>query len=257
MPSQGDGVSLTCRVVGLPLDPRARLVGRGVVGRADQREPGSSFVLVVDDHELFSTSLVIALRSHGVNAEQVAIVSIDDILAAVRGRPAGLVVLDLDLGRDADGRWRNGIDVARALRGRGWQVLVVSGSSEQPLIAAAIAAGAIGSVPKSASFDALLRTVLSAAAGKAVMSVDEHRAWLQLHHSHHSRERELDQRLERLSARERAVLEKLAKGHRATAIAQEFVVSLATVRSQIRSVLSKLDVNSQLEAVALIRQRPE
>jgi two-component system, NarL family, nitrate/nitrite response regulator NarL len=52
------------------------------------------------------------------------------------------------------------------------------------------------------------------------------------------------------------VLEMLAQGHRAVAIAEEFVVSLTTVRSQIQSILSKLDVNSQLEAVALIRERP-
>lgn len=227
------------------------------VVRADQRGPGNYSVLVVDDHELFSTSLVIALRSHGVNAEQIAIVSIDAILAAARGCPAGLVVLDLDLGRDAGGRWLNGIDVMGALRGRGWQVLVVSGGSDQSRIAAAIAAGAIGSVPKSASFKALLNTVLTAAAGQAVMSEDEHRTWLQLHRSYYSRERELALRLGRLSTRERAVLELLAEGYRATAIAQEFVVSLATVRSQIRSVLSKLDVNSQLEAVALIRQQRE
>lgn len=51
------------------------------------------------------------------------------------------------------------------------------------------------------------------------------------------------------------MLEKLAQGYRAAAIAEEFVVSLTTVRSQIRSILSKLGVNSQLEAVAMIRER--
>jgi hypothetical protein len=35
---------------------------------------------------------------------------------------------------------------------------------------------------------------------------------------------------------------------------QEFVVSLATVRSQIHSILSKLGVNSQPETVALFEE---
>ncbi|MGH3695527.1 MAG: LuxR C-terminal-related transcriptional regulator [Pseudonocardiaceae bacterium] len=219
-------------------------------------KPENYPVLVVDDHELFSTALVIALRNHRVNAEQLAALSKDAILAAATSRPAGLVVLDLNLGRDAEGHWRNGHDVVQALRSHGWKVLVVSGSFEPDWIAPAIAAGAIGVVAKSASFDALLNTVLTAAAGKAVMSEDEHRTWLHLHRRHNARERELTLQFGKLSDRERAVLEMLADGHRAATIAEKSSVSLVTVRSQIRSILAKLAVHSQLEAVALIRERP-
>lgn len=128
-------------------------------------------VLVIEDHALFSTSLVVALRSCGVNAEQIEVTSVDSILAAASLRPAGLVVLDLDvdLGHNAIRRSLNGFDLLTALRAAGWDVLVVSVSSDQPRIAAAIAAGASGSVPKSASFDTLLSTVLASAAGEAVI----------------------------------------------------------------------------------------
>jgi DNA-binding NarL/FixJ family response regulator len=219
-----------------------------------QWEPGSYSVLVIDDHELFSTSLVMTLRWHGVKAAQVHTVSRDAILAAANDLPMGLAVLDLDLGRDVDGRCLNGCDLVGALRCQGWQVIVVSGSSDPRRIAAAIAAGAIGSVLKSASLNTLLSAILLAATGKEVMSENEHRMWLELHRRHLAHVRELTLRLERLSNRERAVLEMLAEGHRATAIADKFVVALTTVRSQIRSVLSKLAVNSQLEAVALLRE---
>ena len=50
------------------------------------------------------------------------------------------------------------------------------------------------------------------------------------------------------------MLSELARGNRAQAVAEQYVVSLATVRTQIRSVLSKLEVGSQLEAVALYRR---
>jgi DNA-binding NarL/FixJ family response regulator len=55
---------------------------------------------------------------------------------------------------------------------------------------------------------------------------------------------------EELSAREREVLGALLDGKTANAIATTSFVSISTVRSQIRSVLQKLNVNSQLEAVA-------
>ena len=54
-----------------------------------------------------------------------------------------------------------------------------------------------------------------------------------------------------LTPRERAVLAALAQGQRAETIAAAAFLSEATVRSQIRGVLAKLGVNSQLEAVAL------
>lgn len=50
------------------------------------------------------------------------------------------------------------------------------------------------------------------------------------------------------------MLGELAKGQRAQAVADHFVVSLATVRTQIRAVLTKLEVGSQIEAVALLRR---
>ena len=56
---------------------------------------------------------------------------------------------------------------------------------------------------------------------------------------------------ERLSEREAEVLGEIAQGHSVSAIARASVVSEATVRSQVRSILTKLGVGSQLEAAAL------
>jgi LuxR family maltose regulon positive regulatory protein len=54
-----------------------------------------------------------------------------------------------------------------------------------------------------------------------------------------------------LSPRERQVLRALYEGQRPVSIAAAFGTSVATVRSQIRSIHSKLHVSSTLEAVAL------
>lgn len=54
-----------------------------------------------------------------------------------------------------------------------------------------------------------------------------------------------------LTPRERQVLLALMRGATAQQICKESYVSLPTVRSQIRSVLSKLGVRSQLAAVVV------
>jgi DNA-binding NarL/FixJ family response regulator len=61
-----------------------------------------------------------------------------------------------------------------ALHRQGKQVLLLSGIGDQLGTAAAIAAGAIGALRKSISFESLLRTLTDAAAGQSVMAEDEH-----------------------------------------------------------------------------------
>ena len=56
-----------------------------------------------------------------------------------------------------------------------------------------------------------------------------------------------------LTQREREVLTELTRGKSVDCIANEWVVSEATVRTQVRGVLTKLDVRSQLAAVAKAR----
>jgi DNA-binding NarL/FixJ family response regulator len=58
-------------------------------------------------------------------------------------------------------------------------------------------------------------------------------------------------RLVRLTAHERSVLFQLTEGRSAAEIALKMAISLSTVRAHIRSILKKLEVNSQLAAVAL------
>jgi DNA-binding NarL/FixJ family response regulator len=65
---------------------------------------------------------------------------------------------------------------------------------------------------------------------------------------------ELRAPFEQLTPREQHVLDGLVRGLSAPAIARDAMVSATTVRSQIRAILLKLDVHSQLEAVSLARR---
>ena len=57
-----------------------------------------------------------------------------------------------------------------------------------------------------------------------------------------------------LTEREQSVLVELIEGHCAEDIAKASFVSISTVRSQIKAILQKLGVNSQLAAVAMARR---
>ncbi|RSM48246.1 DNA-binding response regulator [Amycolatopsis balhimycina DSM 5908] len=205
-------------------------------------------VVVIDDHPLVSTALVVALRAERIDAARIPVTSGTEILAAVRQHRPGLALLDLDLGDTA------GLDLIGPLRADGWAVLVVTACLDRRPIAAAISRGAIGWIGKQESFEQLVAMVVEAVAGHEVLSPAIRDELVRLHQSAHLRQQQLRQALARLSARERQVLTRLAAGHTAADVAAEFAVSLTTVRAQIRSILAKLDVRSQLAAVAVVNE---
>ncbi|AHI00979.1 response regulator transcription factor [Kutzneria viridogrisea] len=201
-------------------------------------------ILIVDDHAVVATSLALALRSQGFDAIRCPVGSAAEVLSSARREQTGLALVDLDLGNGLCGA-----ELVGPLRTLGWRVLIVTGTEDRAAIAAAVVNGAVGWVCKSAPFPVLVDAVQAAAAGRTVLSAAERAELLRVHQGASA----VTELLGRLSGRERQVLDQLVAGHRAARIAQEFVVSVATVRAQIRSILSKLEVRSQLEAVALAR----
>ncbi|MEV1296006.1 response regulator transcription factor [Pseudonocardia sp. NPDC049635] len=211
-------------------------------------------ILIVDDHELVGSALALNLRVEGEDAVFHPVRSAAAVLERARSGPPGLIVLDLDLGRDADGNRIDGVRLVRPLVEAGWRVVVLSGSSDAGRVGAALDAGGFVFVPKNAPFPALLTAIREARAGRSVMPPGRREQLIKLHRDRESERRELHGKLDKLTQREREVLALLAGGKRAQAVADHFVVSLATVRTQIRAVLTKLEVGSQLEAVALYRK---
>jgi DNA-binding NarL/FixJ family response regulator len=211
-------------------------------------------VLIVDDHDLVGTSLAYSLCAEGLRARRAGAVDVVGVLAEAAEVPTGLALLDLDLGRDRNGRRFDGVDLVAPLTERGWRCIVLSSTADRARVGAALAAGALAAVPKQAPLPLLLGKVRAALAGLPVMSSDARERLIDSFRTRDAERREISEKLERLTRREREVLAELALGHRAQAVADQYVVSLATVRTQIRSVLSKLEVGSQLEAVALFRR---
>jgi two-component system nitrate/nitrite response regulator NarL len=203
-------------------------------------------VLIVEDHELLAQTLVIALNAEGCRARVAGVISPAMLLQQVRALRPCVVLLDLNLGALGDGA-----RLVQPLTELGARVLVVSGSTDTLRLAETLELGAVGFLSKQAPFEELLSTVLDVVAQRPVLSTARRNELMaQLRSARAARSQDLAP-FKTLTPRERAVLAGLVQGQRAESIAATAVVSEATVRSQIRGVLAKLGVNSQLEAVAL------
>lgn len=203
-------------------------------------------VLVVEDHALLAQSLVIALGAEGYSAQVADLVDTATLLHQVRTRRPAVVLLDLDLGALGDG-----VNLVQPLTALGARVLVVSGTTDRLRLAETVEKGAVGFLSKTVPFEQLLSTVLDVVAQRVVLSTAQrYELMAELRDAREARSGDLAP-FQSLTPRERMVLAGLAHGQRAETIADAAVVSEATVRSQIRSVLAKLGVNSQLEAVAM------
>jgi DNA-binding NarL/FixJ family response regulator len=212
---------------------------------ADPDEIGAVQVVIVDDHRLLADSLALALEGHGIRAILPALGTPEELLAEVIRRRPDLVLLDLDLGGDLG----DGSTLVRPLVEAGLRVLIVTATSDVEQMARAVELGAVGVVAKNGPFPDLLDDVVTAARGGEVMA-----PLVRLHLLDDARRRR-EQRAAtlapfgRLTERETEVLRELTRGRPVAEIARRSFVSEATVRSQVRSILTKLGVRSQLEAV--------
>jgi len=208
-------------------------------------------VLIVDDHALLARSLAGGLRDEGFDAHVVdgldGAGTATTVLDAVRRVDADIVLLDLML----FGAVGDGLPLIEPLVAGGARVIVLTGATDDALLGACLEAGATGIVSKSSSLDVLLDQLVRAARGVEPLPVATRQELLGTLRRRRAADRARLEPFGRLTPRERAVLGALMDGASPQAIASSSVVSIATVRSQIRSILEKLGVHSQGAAVAM------
>jgi len=204
-----------------------------------------SRIALVEDHRLLAETVGLALQAEGYEVVVATLADDASVLASIAADAATLVLLDLDLGELGDAtRFIEPLVAADAA------VLVVTGTPDLMRIAATIEAGAVGYLSKDAPFEELLDVTMRAAGGESIMDPNHRYQLLADLRTHRAAERRKWAPFETLTARERQVLLELGDGKSVEAIAGEWVVSTATVRTQVRGILTKLEVNSQLAAVA-------
>lgn len=207
-------------------------------------------VAVVDDHVLFAEAMVVALAGRGYDAWCVLPTETSPtggslISRVLAGKP-DVVLLDLDLGPAGDSK-----DLLARLADRSLDVVVVTGNSDPVQIGAALAAGAKTVISKSLPLEQILDTLMRLRDGLPAMPRHERERLLARGREEGEFDREVKARFDLLTNREGEVLGQLMAGRQVSEIARLGFVSESTVRTQVKSVLSKLQVNSQLTAVGM------
>ncbi len=203
-----------------------------------------SRVAVVDDHGLIAHTLATALSANGVLVSVIDPLASGDLVSAVRAVEPTLLLLDLDLGDGGDAT-----DLIPVLAEE-TTVVMVTGVTDAVRQARCVRAGAVGIVDKSSSFDQLLAAVGQALRDGTLLTAHEREEHLALLRKHEAEQEERLAPFAALTPREAEVLGALMRGESVEQIAKRAVVSLATVRTQVRAILSKLGVSSQLAATA-------
>lgn len=204
-------------------------------------------VMLVDDHVSFRQPLAFMLGWE----PDLRIVSQAGTLAEARGllldadSAVDVAVVDLDL---PDGLGIDLVDVLRRAH-KSAVVLVLSAHSDEGRRARAIEAGAAGIMHKSSPVEEILDAIRRLWRGDQLLSQREVVEALRLVRRERERDHEARLMIEKLTPKEREVLQALAEGLSDKGIADRLYVGVGTIRTHVRSILAKLEVQSRLQAL--------
>lgn len=203
--------------------------------------------MLVDDHTSFRLPLAIVLEREPdleVVAQAGSLAEAREILAGKEPK-MDVVLVDLNL---PDG---SGVDLIGDLRDArpDAAALVLSAHSDPSQLARAIEAGARGIAHKSTSPLEVVESLCRLYAGEELLSLKEFTEAIRLVSRERQEDHEAQLITERLTSREREVLQSLAEGLSDLEIAERLYVGVGTVRSHLRSLLLKLQVQSRLQAL--------
>ena len=196
-------------------------------------------VMLVDDHNVVRSGLATFLRAY----EDLQLVGqAKNGLEAVRlcrERKPDVVLMDLIMPE------MDGIAATRAILAECPEIKVIAMTSfdEEELVRGVLAAGAISYLLKNVTSDELAAAIRAASLGQSTLSPEAARVLVQA-------TRPAEQPWLELTEREREVLDLVVQGQSNRQIADAMVISIATVKAHVSSILSKLQVSSRAEAIA-------
>jgi PAS domain S-box-containing protein len=201
-------------------------------------------VLLVEDHTAVREAIAAQLERE-TGFEVVGQAASLAQARALLGEHIDVAVVDIGL---PDG---NGSDVIEELRKANprAQALVLSASLDRTQTVAAIESGASAILDKTAHLDEVVHAIRRLRAGETLLDVDEVVELLRFGREERAQLHEDRRAIQRLTPREREVLQALAEGLDSETIADRLQITTRTQRNHVANILTKLGVHSQLQAV--------
>lgn len=198
-------------------------------------------VLIVDDHQMFASSLAQALQAE----DDLIVVGLAASIQAAQDQVAAnapdVVLLDHRL---PDGDGVGAIPSLHRLRPSA-QVIMLTATTSDRVLVAAMEAGAAGFIAKTQQIDDVIDGVRAAAQGESVVSSKLLSRLLPRLH------RQSPASGTTLTEREREILDLLAEGLVNADIAGRLSLSVHTVRNHVANLSAKLGAHSKLEVLAI------
>jgi DNA-binding NarL/FixJ family response regulator len=210
----------------------------------DGPAPATVRVLVVDDHQMFATSLAHALQSEPDLVVVGQATSIGEAQRLIASTAPDVVLLDHRL---PDGDGVGAIADLRAIRPSA-RIVVLTATASDRVLVAAMEAGAAGFIAKTQRLDDVTAGVRAAAQGESVVSAKLLSRLLPRLHRQSGGPADLTER-------EREILDLLARGLSNADIARELTISVHTVRNHVANLSAKLGAHSKLEVLAIAVRR--
>jgi NarL family two-component system response regulator LiaR len=196
-------------------------------------------VMLVDDHNVVRSGLATFLRAYD-DLELVGEAKNGlEALNLCRKKKPDVILMDLMMPE------MDGIAATRAILADYPEIKIIAMTSfeEEELVQGVLSAGAISYLLKNVTADDLAKAIRDAVSGRSTLSPEA--ATALIHATRPTKQPSFD-----LTEREREVLNLVVQGHSNQQIADAMVISVATVKAHISSILSKLQVSSRSEASA-------
>lgn len=218
-----------------------------MAGDTKRAEGAAIRVAIADDQELVRKGFRLILSSFpDIEVVGEAVDGADAIALAKRMRP-DVLLMDIRMPR------KNGIEACRALAhdpdAEGVSVLILTTFDIDEYVYDALAAGASGFLLKDVDPEDLARAIRVVHAGEALIEPSITRRLVETYAASRKKTRFDGTLVEGLTEREREILALVGKGMSNDEIAQELVISPATVRTHVGRVMAKLDAHDRARLV--------
>lgn len=195
--------------------------------------------IIEDEKQIRENVLALINGSEGFSCEH-AFDNAEDAIKSIPKLNLDVVLVDIHL------PGKTGIECIAELKPicKGTQFIIFTSFEDMESVFNSLKVGATGYLTKTTQPSKILDALVDVHKGGSPMSSQIARKIVNSFHVN-----EKNEELEKLTSREQEILNLLSKGYRYKEIANEIFLSTETVRTHIRNIYIKLQVNSRTEAL--------